>query len=485
MVYKSKQTWKDLIEKKDHVGITRRDLLRRGLATGYLSLGLPRLLMSSIAEAALICPPVTRNPGAIAQIYAQGGPTMGARFIGDDQAALMNATMAANYGITGTNLLRLGPNLVIDTTSPFGATLMQGPPGFAGGAAAWQTTVLNKLSGGGHRGPFNLDDGAGANTGLLGGTSPFKVSQMGKDVQIGVNNQLASWARGLPSSSISGNNLTSAGLGKLLTMNPDPNGLVTTQSMTDATNAALDLATALGGSFNNTNRNGTATLSSSAGCAFYGNATLATPNFGSSLFTPTNITALTGALTVTSLTAAEQAQLAAYYQSAAGVIGGVVLELGGRDYHGQSPQNVIAPADIEEARSIVMFLAACYAANAKGAFLYFANGQAIASGVQAVPATIGGTATTVNAPVAKGDAGGSYNAGLIIFYDPAGAPPAATMTGTISSSGNAQMSATVGSSANAVSGLYLSALKWVSGGTIPPAALTAMNVSNPANITVY
>src|SRR4051812_43632233 len=100
MVYKSKQTWKDLIDQKPHAGITRRELLSRGLATGFLSLGLPRLLMSSIAEAALVCPPVTRNPGGIAQLYAQGGPTMGARFFGDDQASLMNPTMASNYGIS-------------------------------------------------------------------------------------------------------------------------------------------------------------------------------------------------------------------------------------------------------------------------------------------------------------------------------------------------------------------------------------------------
>lgn len=484
MVYKSKQTYKDLIDKKDHKGITRRELLQRGLATGVMSFALPRAFMSSIANA-LSCPPVTQTPGAIAQLYAQGGPTMGARFIAEDQLSLMNTTMAANYGISGTNMLKLGTNLVIDTTSPFGATLMQGPPGFAGGAAGWQTTVLNKLSGGGHRGPFNLDDGAGANTGLLGGSSPFKASQMGKDILIGANNQLATWARGLPSSSISRNNLTAQGLGQLLTMSPNPSGLATPQLMTDATNAALDLATAMAGTFNNTNRNGTATLSTSAGCAFYGNSTLATPNFGASLFTAANITALTNTLTVASLTTAEQAQLAAYYQSAAGTIGSVITEFGGRDYHGTSPQNVIAPADIEDARAIVMFLAACHAANAKGAFIYLSNGQAIASGVQSVPATIGGTAVTVNAPVAKGDAGGSYNAGLIIFYDPAGSPPASTFTGSINSSGNATMSTTVGSSANAVAGLYLSALKWINGGTIPASALTAMNIAIPANYVVY
>lgn len=484
MSYKSKQTWKDLIDKPLHAGITRRELIAKGLATGIMSVGLPRALMSSIANGAnLTCPPATRFPGAIAQIFAGGGPTMGARFIGEDQAAAMNTTMAANYGITGTNLLKLGPNLVIDTTSPFGATIMQGPPGWVGGPAAWQLSVLSKLSGGGHRGPFNMDDGAGQNTGLLGAASPFKNSQMGKDIRIGVNSAVANFSRGVPSTSISRGGLNSAGLAKLFSMSPSTNGLITAQSLTDASNAALDLATAMAGTFNNANRNGNSTLNTRAGCAFYGNATVADPNFGTSLFTPANIPALSNILTIASLTAQEQALLAAYHQSALGTVGGVILELGGRDYHGQSPQNVIAPADIEEARAIVMFLAACHAAQAPGAFLYFSNGQAIASGVQNVATTIGGVATTVNAPVARGDAGGSYNAGLIIFYDPAGAPPAAKFTGSINASGNASTSSLVSSSTNAVAGLYLSALKYVTG-SVPASALTAMNINNPTNFMV-
>jgi hypothetical protein len=253
--------------------------------------------------------------------------------------------------------------------------------------------------------------------------------------------------------------------------------------MTDASNAAVDLSAAMAGTFNTANRNGSTQLTNSAGCAFYGNSALADPTFGASLFTPSGISALSSMMTIASLSATEQAQLAAYYQSAVGMIGGIVLELGGRDYHGQSPQNVIAPADIEEARAIVMWLAACSAANAKGAFLYFSNGQAIASGVQSVPATIGGTAVTVNAPVARGDAGGSYNAGLIIFFDPAGAPPSALMTGAISSSGNATVANGVSSSPLAVSGLYLSALKWITGAA-PAAATAAMGVNSPAQVMV-
>lgn len=489
MVYKSKQNWKDLVEKSDHISMSRRDLLARGLATGFLSYAIPPALVSFLTReanaATLTCPPTTRATGAIAQIYAQGGPTMGARFIAEDQAGMMNATMAANYGISGTNLLKLGPNLVIDTTSPFGATILQGPPGFAGGAAGWKTAVLDKLSGGGHRGPFNADDGAGANTGLMGGVSSFKATQLGKDLRISASNKMADWARGLPSSSIAKNNLTPAGLSTLFSATPNPNGLATAQSMTDASNAATDIAAALAGTFNVSNRNGKDQLANSTGCALFGNSTLMDANFGTSLFTASGITALSSVLTVATLTPNEQAQLAAYYQSASGVIGGVILELGGRDYHGQSPQNVIAPADIEEARSIVMFLAACHAAQSKGAFLYFSNGQAIASGVQSVTTTIGGTAATVNAPVARGDAGGAYNAGLIIFYDPAGAPPAGQFTGTITaSSGNAKTGSTIASSMAAVSGLYLSALKWIGNGTIPPSALSAMNIADPTGIVV-
>ena len=489
MTYKSKQTWKDLVEAPHHKSLTRRDLLTRGLATGFMGFALPQTLIDAVLNrahaATLNCPPSTLTPGAIAQIYAEGGPTMGARFIGEDQAGMMNAAMAANYGISGTNLLKLGPNLVIDSTSAFGATLLQGPPGFAGGAAAWQSTVLNKISGGGHRGPFNMDDGAGANTGLIGAASPFKASQMGKDLRLGISHTMANWAKGTPSVSASLNNLTTANLATLFSVSPAPAGLVNSQSMTDASNAAVDLAAALSNTLSINNRNGGSRLPATAGCAFYGNSTLADPSFGSSLFTPANITQLTSTLTVASLTASEQAQLSAFYQSARGVIGGVMLEFRGRDYHDQNPQTVIAPADIEEARAIVMFLAACHAAQTKGAFLYLSNGQAIASGVQAAATTINGTAMTVNAPVARGDAGGSYNAGLVIFYDPAGSPPVAQFTGTISSNnGNSKTASAISSSAVAVSGLYLSALKWINGGSIPNSAFTATGISNPAGIVL-
>lgn len=485
MLIKTKQTWKDLVENSDHkTGWSRRDFLTRGLATGMLTVTMPQYVADEFlnkANAAMPanCPAPVRNTGAIAQIFAEGGPTMGARFISDMQAAVMNATMAANYGISGqANLVKLGPNLNIDSTSPWGMTLLQGPNGYPGGAAAWKTNVLSKLSAGGHLGPFNADDGAGVNSGLIGGVSPFKTSVMGKDIRVNISNTVAQFANGLPSVGVSGNNLQPSSLANLFSLTPAATGLTSSAAMSAASDAANALAQAFANLMGTNVRKGSAALQTSAGCAFYGNAALADPNYGANLFNPNNITALTGNVTVTALSNQEQALLAAYYQAAAGVAGGVILELNGRDYHGQSPQNSIAPADIEEARALVMFLAACDAAQAKGSFLYFANGQAIANGVQNVTATIGGNNVNVNAPVAQGDAGGSYNAGLAIFYDPKGAPPAAKFTGTINSSnGNASVDPNVSSAQNAVAGLYLSALSWINGGTIPPAAISAISAT--------
>lgn len=494
MTYKSSKNWKDLAE-FHHGGphLTRRDFLARGLATGLMSVAVPKILMGDLvkkAEAAMPanCPPPTLSPGAIAQIFSNGGPTMGARFMSEAQAAAMNANMAKNYGVSGqANLKKLGPNMVIDTTSPFGFTLMQGPPGYPGGATAWQTNVLSKISGGAHLGPFNQDDGAGENTGLLGGVGTFKVSKMAKDIRVGVNNTLASWATGVPATAVKGN-LTSAALSSTFSLTPAATGLTNAGAMTAASDAINSLAQALSPVFNTTARKGSDQLMTSAGCGFYGNSALADPNYGATLFNPTNITQVSSKLTVAQLSASEQAQVAAFYQAATGVAGGIIIEFGGRDYHGQSVQNNIAPADVEEARTIVMFLAACDAAQAPGAMIYTSNGQAIASGVQSVTVNVGGTQATVNGPVAQGDAGGSYNAGLILFYDPKGAPPQARFTGTTDANGNAKTDGKVGSSKEAVAGLFLSALKWVNGGTIPPAALKAMQgagvAGTPTNTVV-
>jgi hypothetical protein len=458
-----------------------------------MSILLPKILGVRFVYDALAgdvsCPPQIRVKGGIAQIFSNGGPTMGARFISDQQAQMMNAGMARNYGISGQgNLERLGPNLNIDRTSPFGAALLQGPNGYSGGAAAWRTNVLSKLSGGGHLGPFNADDGAGQNLGNIGAVSPFKSSQMGKDLLIGASSTLAKWAQGQPASRLAGSPavLSIAKLATTYSMSPPSAGLVTKDTWMKASDASRGLAQIFGGLFQNNSRQGAETLAAIS-CNFPANADLADPAFGTNLFTASGISALTAKMAVANLSTVEQAQLAAFYQSALGTVGGVMLEYDGRDYHGGNPATAIAPKDIEEARAIVMFLAACEAANAPGALIYVSNGQAIANGVQSVSVTIGGTAVTLNAPVAAGDAGGAYNAGLILFYDPKGSPPQSKFTGTVNSTtGNATSSPAVGSVPEAVAGLYLSALEWVMGGNIPPAALQAMQragvASNPKSI---
>ena len=61
----------------------------------------------------------------------------------------------------------------------------------------------------------------------------------------------------------------------------------------------------------------------------------------------------------------------------------------------------------------------------------------------------------------------------------------AQRTGTIASNnGNAKTSANIASHTEAVAGLYLSALKWINGGTLPANAARSMNVSNPAKVMV-
>ncbi|MGZ3727423.1 MAG: hypothetical protein ACXWQQ_16625, partial [Pseudobdellovibrio sp.] len=456
MIIKTKKNWKELCDNngKHESGYTRRQFLERGIATGFMSVALSNLVAGEFIKKAMaadvVCPTPMLSLGAIAQIFSEGGPTMGARFISEQQAALMNAGMASNYGISGqANLMKLGPNMVIDKTSPFGFTILQGPPGYPGGAAAWQTNVLSKISGGGHLGPFNQDDGAGDNTGLVAGVSPFRASKMGKDLNVNVDRASATWAEGLPSASVS--SATTANLAKTFSLTPAATGLTNTAAMTSASTAANSIVSALSGVLKNSTRKGADIVQTSAGCAFYGNSVLADPNYGTTLFNPAGITALTSKVTVANLTTAEQGSLAAYYQSAMGVAGGVIQQFGGRDYHGNDPQTDIAPKDIEEARSIVMFLAACDAAKAPGAMIYLANGQAIASGTTAVTATINGANANLNAPTASGDAGGSYNAGLVIFYNPNGAPVQSRFTGKIdATSGNAKSDAGVASSQEAV-----------------------------------
>ena len=99
--------------------------------------------------------------------------------------------------------------------------------------------------------------------------------------------------------------------------------------------------------------------------------------------------------------------------------------------------------------------------------MYTSNGQAIANGVTNGNVNIEGQAVNVNGPNAAGDAGGSYNAGLIIMFSPTGNLPNSKLTGTVDSNGNCKIDPNVGSSKEAMTGLYASAVAFVNNGSIP------------------
>ena len=210
----------------------------------------------------------------------------------------------------------------------------------------------------------------------------------------------------------------------------------------------------------------------------YRNSPMANANYGNQLFTATGIADLNNVISnVAALPVAEQAYLAAYYQSAMGVAGGVFTEFPDRDYHDTDPLTNVAVKDVEEARNIVMFLAACAAAGARGAMIYTSNGQAIAGGVRNGPVSIEGVVENINAPVATADAGGTYNAGLMILYSPTGSLPETIMSGSLDINGAiAAVDPNAGSINDAMIGLYASAVAFINNGNIPLEAQSKFSV---------
>jgi len=479
MIIRSKRHWTDIVEGPKHDGYNRRDFLLRGLAAGTISVALPKLFGQDLIRAAeaatLNCPSTAPNPGAIVQIFANGGPAMGARFIPESLASGLTATGATNYGITGgANLLTIAPGMVIDTTSPFGIALMQGPPGFAGGPSMWQSKVLKNICAGGHMGPFNLDDGAGVNSGLWGSVSLDQSSTLGKDLWFNPSPAPAVWAVGTPTARVLGGEATPAQVEAPFNFSPAVAGNTSVPEITNAANGAVSISQAFSPLFGTTTRVASDKLKNSVGCAFLGNIPLADPSLATNYFDPTTIAKLTAITTVASLTPYEQSQIAAYYQAAYGNVGGIIINTGGRDYHAANDTPaIVAAADVEDARSIVMFLAACYAANAPGALIYTSNGFCLSNGTNPVPVTINGQSFTANTPKSVGDAGGFFNQGMVIFYSPSGNLPGVQTTGNPGTKMDGSVSADpkIGSQANAFAGLFLSAHHFVKGSI--PARLTA------------
>jgi hypothetical protein len=478
MRIKVKKSWKEFIDKKPHPTFSRRDFLSRGLATSVATVAIPHALSMAMAKnafgSAASCPPQVRTPGALAQIYRDGGPTVGAMFLNQQQVSFMNASAAANYGIVQADIAQVGANWYLSTSSPFAIALMTPPSGMS--QAAWNA-LLMKTSLGGHYGAFNQDDGAGENSGLLGGASSFKPSVLGKDLRANNQAALATWAQGIPSIGVSGNpsGLTPANVAKNFGISPAGN--TTSALMTNSAVASDSLSQLFLGLFG-ANRTMASSGLSKATCGFYGDSALANPAYGNSLFNPTAVGALSSAITLANLTQEEQSLLAAYYQSATGTLGGVFVQQNGCDYHGQSVQNTIAPSDYEAGRMVAMFIAACSVANTKGAMIMLHNGQAIANGT--VAATVGPNGVATMGPSAQGDAGGAYNAGIILAFDPS-SPPVLSSTGTFNtSSGNVTAASAVGASTDAVCGLYLTAFAHL--GLSVSQAASAMQQGSPQNI---
>lgn len=463
MIIKVKRPTKDDSKRHDHVHLSRRDFIARGIYTGAMTVAVPKILMGSLvkdAVAAVTCPAPVRDAGGIASCYFEGGMTVGAYALHDipAQVAASSANAAARYGIAGGSMLNLGAGTSngfnINQASIFGAALLQAGLDMGYTQAQWRV-VLSRISLGAHYGCNTQDDGGADNTGMIGGVGPLKKSSLNKDLRIGLNHKLVPFANGMPASNV--NNRTVAGLSKVFSLTPAAGNFTNQQTMTNSANAAQSLSSLFAGMLGMGGRTGADTATTNSTCGFLGDIPLADPNYGANLFDPTKIGALSGLVAGGKLSQAEQAYLASYYNSAIGVVSGAAVQEGGYDYHGQSPQNIGAAA-FRVARHIAVWAAASDKAGAKTAFIYNTNGQAIANGFTS--ATINGV--TGNVQNADGDAGGNMSNSVILCHAPAGmTPPKLKTTGAFDTT-NGDVRGSVGSEL-AMQGLYATAIEWISG----------------------
>jgi hypothetical protein len=312
----------------------------------------------------------------------------------------------------------------------------------------------------------------------MGAAAFVKPSAVGKDLLINATDALAQWAQGVPSTGISGNTTKLTGAGIASNFGLTPAGQITSQVMTNSATAADSLSQIFMGLLGQ-GRAGMAADVAKTVCGFYGDSAVASPTFGASLFEAAQVSALTSAITVGSLSAEQQALLAAFYQSAMGTVGGVIIQQDGCDYHGQPVPTVIAPSDLERGQMVAMFIAANYIAQTPGALMMVSNGQAIANGAQSV--TVNGV--TMNGPIAQGDAGGSANGGFLLCYHPS-SPPVLNSTGTLNTTtGNFSSGSTISSVPEAMASLYYSAFAYLGLDlTTAAAKMAEAGISNPVNL---
>ncbi|MBS1960621.1 MAG: hypothetical protein JST04_00285 [Bdellovibrionales bacterium] len=497
MIIRVNKNFKDDSKEKPHRSYTRRDFLAKGLAAGTATALLPHSLVGSLikdAVAATTCPPQVRQPGALAQIFRNGGPANGAAFIHQIQASGMTSAAATFHGVIAGDLVKVGTNWYVSKTSPFGIALLTPPAGYT--AASW-TATLAKTSLGGHFGAFAADDGAGDNLGNLGSASGFKTTSLGKDVRVNVSNNMVDWAKGYPAVNVNVNvdqpstGLTPTSIANRFGMTPAAN--TSPALVTNAATAADSLSSIFANVFNLGGRKYGAQAVSKAVCGFYGSAGLATNGIGQTLFDPTKITALASStIKPAMLSASQQALFSAFYQSAIGSIAGVVIQQNGCDYHQATDdpdlltklQDSVSTNDYEAGVYVAMFIAACDAAATPGSLISVANGNCGNTGT--VDVTVPGPGVAAKCPnTLQADTGGTFSAGYLLCFHPS-TPPNLLTTGTFNASnGSVKAATTVFSVPAAMAGLYLTAFKYLGldmNGAA--AAMAATGINNPTSLMV-
>lgn len=478
MIIKIIRPTKDDSKKHEHKHLSRREFVARGLLTGAMTVALPKILLGGIVKnaAAATCPPPVRDLGGIAHMYARGGLTVGAYILTDipAQIAATSANAASRYGVASNSMLNLGPAGVsngfnISQTSIFGAALLRAGIDMGYTAAQWRL-VLSRISAGAHYGCNTQDDGGADNIGLIGGVGPLKRSSLNKDLRLGVEHKLVPFADGMPAS-VTNERPTVANLSRVFTLTPAAGNFTNAQTMTNSAMAAESLSTLFAGMLGLSARTGGDAVTTNATCGFLGDIPLASPTYGTALFTPAQIPALAPLVAGGLLSASEQAYLASYYNAAIGIVSGVAVEEGGFDYHGQSSAD-IGSAAFRVARHVALWAAASDKANAKSTFSLTTNGQAIAQGFTS--ATINGI--TANVQNADGDAGGNLSASTLLCHAPAGmTPPKLRITGGFDTD-NGDVRGSLGSEL-ALQGIYASAIQWISG-TLTDAQKVRLGLGN-------
>jgi hypothetical protein len=491
MIIKVKGKEKERHIDASHPGQSRRDFLKRGLFTTSMMATLPHAVVASMAKSAFAgsCPVASAAPGGLAQIHGPGGGYAISSYVLNAQqmelAATTNSAYTNAWGITGgTNLVAcFAGGSGVDKTSPFGAAILTPPPGVA--AATW-TAALARVSFGFNFGTATSDDGGGQNSGHIGSASPVKQSVLNKDINIDGNGvALAPWAIALGAATdkvaVSPTKLTAASMASGFGIAPATG--TTGQLFANASS----VGSSLGNLFNSILGNGRAGAANSmtaASCGFVGDAAMASSTFGTSLFTASGIPALTAGATVATLTAAEQAFLAAYYQSNVGQIGGVISVNPGADYHQQSLQQTVGPYDQQVGIQVRMWILAAMISAKPSAMIYSTNGSPGPQGTGAttLPAFTGGTTTTFNVNNPQGDDGGSFSGnGILLYAPPSMALPSLFSTGTITSQASVNADSRLPTVSSAIASHYLTALTFLGFNTTQFRAVLASNGVAAAN----